>query len=174
MIVTAAIGLVLASVLARLGIGGATRTTDSAPATSVAQSMIIEGRASVVLSLPIRGSDFEPEDHPPDEHADALLRWLQGENGRTGMWVADELLEAYGEMCLHLGWAELNWVSVGRYFAKLSGGKRYARNEDGRRVRVYDVTESSPAPALDPETNVHALPSPGQRRAAVTTAKKAA
>jgi hypothetical protein len=175
MMVTAAIGLVLASVLVRFGIGGVFRKTDSTPSASVVQSLIIDGRASeCTLSAPVRASNFEPEDHPPEAHAEMLLTWLQGENGRTGQWIADDLLEAYHGACLWHGWRERNWVSVGRHFAALSGGKRYTRDENGRRIRVYQVPELSPAPALDPETNVHALPLPAQRRAAVTTATKAA
>lgn len=76
---------------------------------------------------------------PPQEHASALLAWLQGPGGRSGTIPATELAAIHRDLCAELDWEAPGWVAVGRELRRLIGTpKEYARHE-GRRVCVYRV-----------------------------------
>jgi hypothetical protein len=82
---------------------------------------------------------------PPPEHAEALLDWLQGDNGRTGWIEACDLADAYREMCASLNLEAHGWAPVGAALRKLiKDAKRY-RTRRGRRYRMWWIP---PAPRL--------------------------
>ena len=60
-----------------------------------------------------------PAWHSPEEHAAALLQWMQGPGGRVGEVPARELMNAYVDMCVELFWEPLPWIPVAKAFRKL-------------------------------------------------------
>lgn len=92
---------------------------------------------------------------PAHEHGQRLLRWIQGDTTGAiladsdqtpfvGAILADEVQEAYGEMCAYLGWAEQPWNQAGRYFREALGGQKtygWFPDADGvrHRLRVYKI-----------------------------------
>ena len=100
------------------------------------------GGCDDTTSTPAR-SNWTPEVRAPEEHAAALLAWLQGDGGRTGQLTFAEVAEMHAEMCLELGWAVASWPTVGRHFTPLSGGKHY-RNLEGRKTRVFSISPLDP------------------------------
>ena len=70
-------------------------------------------------------TDWAPEHHPPEKHAQMLLDWLQGDNGITGELYIAEVNRMYREACVWHGWHDAPWVMVAGQFAKLTGGKAY-------------------------------------------------
>ena len=76
----------------------------------------------------------------PSEHAAALLAWLQGPGGRTGMLTAAEVRAAYLDMLTEADWSEGPWNSIARELRRLLGdpAKRHATIH-GRRYVVYAI-----------------------------------
>ena len=73
---------------------------------------------------PVRtGSDLipmrPPSWHSAEEHADALLDWMQGPGGRVGEVPARELMRLHIEMCAELFWQQTPCDPVAKAFRKL-------------------------------------------------------
>jgi len=80
---------------------------------------------------------------PANEHAEALLRWLQGPRGRIGTISAADLQGIYGDVITALEWEPAPWQNVSSSFRKLIGRpKEYAQI---KRVRtcVYRVPKAA-------------------------------
>lgn len=85
--------------------------------------------------------------HSPDEHAKAMLQWMQGPGGRTGEVAARELMNAYVDMCVELFWEPLPWIPVAKAFRKLIGDpRRRLASRNSRRIVVYRIPPS-PCPS---------------------------
>lgn len=61
----------------------------------------------------------------PDELARQLVRWFQDDAGGPFCTDAENVAEAYREMCAERGFEPRSWVKVGAEFNRLTGGKRY-------------------------------------------------
>src|SRR5688572_16105595 len=55
-----------------------------------------------------------PAWHSPEDHAVALLHWLQGPGGRVGEVPASEIMKAYAEMCAEYFWEPAPWIPVAK------------------------------------------------------------
>ena len=87
------------------------------------------------------------EYHSPDEHARALLDYLQSAGGRTGSILARELEEIHREMCAELSWeAPAHWTSIGREFRKLTRSPKKYVHAKGRRLCVYRIAPAAAEP----------------------------
>lgn len=81
--------------------------------------------------------------HVPDPvmHARQLLAWVADSEKPPDHMLAEEMIEAYAEMCAELRWHEASWMTVGRELARMTGGKRYAWVVDAagkkHRKRIY-------------------------------------
>ena len=73
-----------------------------------------------------------------DDHAIALLRWMQGPGGREGEVPARELMRAHADMCTEYFWEPLPWIPVAKAFRRLIDDPkhRYA-SRNSRRIVVY-------------------------------------
>jgi hypothetical protein len=90
------------------------------------------------------GSDLIPMDfpswHSAEEHADALLDWMQGPGGRVGEVPARELMQLHIEMCAELFWQQTPWIPVAKAFRKLiSDPHHHFASRNSRRVVVYRI-----------------------------------
>ena len=98
---------------------------------------------------PVRtGSDLIPMDspswHSAEEHAAALLDWMQGPGGRVGEVPARELMQLHIEMCAELFWQQTPWIPVAKGFRKLiNDPHHHFASRNSRRVVVYRI----PGPA---------------------------
>ena len=82
-------------------------------------------------------------------HVDSLLEWLQGEDGRVGEILCDEMQYIYVEMCLELCISPRPWRSVASALRRRLGGKknfRQTRDTEGKRRRmvVWHIPERAP------------------------------
>jgi hypothetical protein len=85
--------------------------------------------------------------HTPEEHAIAMLQWMQGPGGRTGEVAARELMNAYVDMCVELFWEPLSWIPVAKAFRRLIGDPhRRLASRNSRRIVVYRIPPS-PCPS---------------------------
>lgn len=106
------------------------------------------------------GSALVPIDtlswHAAEEHAVALLDWLQGPGGRVGDVPAGELMRLHGEVCAELFWQQLGWIPVAKAFRKLINDpvKRYASCRS-RRVVVYRIPRRGAQLTLVTEERPH-------------------
>jgi hypothetical protein len=77
---------------------------------------------------------------PAEEHAAAILDFLQGPGGRTGTIALTELKQIHAEVCLELDIDPIGWTAVGRELRRLlKDNKTYDYDQLGRRVRVYRI-----------------------------------
>ena len=84
-----------------------------------------------------------PAWHSPEEHAAALLQWMQGPGGRVGEVPARELMNAYVDMCVELFWEPLPWIPVAKAFRKLiCDPRRRLASRNSRRIVVYLIPRS--------------------------------
>jgi hypothetical protein len=106
---------------------------------------------------------------PPEEHAQALLRWLWAA-GRTGWVLARDAQAAYAAMCEAHRWLPHNWNQTGYHFRKMIEGDtpppgHYDHPTDGgkrRSLRRYLV----PPPDQDEEPGAGDSAGPALRAAA--------
>jgi hypothetical protein len=89
-----------------------------------------------------------PAWHSPEDHAVALLHWLQGPGGRVGEVPASEIMQAHAEMCAEYFWEPAPWIPVAKALRHLlkDPKHRYASRKS-RRVVVYLIPQ---APAKEP------------------------
>ena len=88
-----------------------------------------------------------PAWHSPEEHAAALLQWMQGPGGRVGEVPARELMNAYVDMCVELFWEPLPWIPVAKALRKLICDlRRRLASRKSRRIVVYRIPRS-PGPS---------------------------
>ena len=81
-----------------------------------------------------------PSWHSPDEHAAALLDWLQAPGGRVGEVPARELMGLHIEMCAELFWQHTPWIPVAKALRKLINDPRHHyASRNSRRVVVYRI-----------------------------------
>ena len=81
--------------------------------------------------------------HSPEEHAAAMLQWMQGPGGRTGEVAARELMSAYVDMCVELFWEPLPWIPVAKAFRQLiCDPRRRLASRNSRRIVVYRIPRS--------------------------------
>lgn len=57
-----------------------------------------------------------PAWHSANDHAIALLEWMQGPGGREGEVPARELMKAHAEMCAEYFWEPIPWIPVAKAF----------------------------------------------------------
>jgi hypothetical protein len=94
-----------------------------------------------------------PKIGAPEDHAAALLDWLQGEGNAdsedAGAAYTIDHVDAVGgyyDLCIERYWQPIEWNKVAVHFNRMTGGKKY-RNapnpaDGGRRtakVRVYHI-----------------------------------
>ena len=72
---------------------------------------------------------------PPQEHAVAILEFLQGPGGRTGSIPYCELKNLHLEICWERDWEPVGWNAVGRELRRLLKDEK---TYDKRR-RVYPI-----------------------------------
>jgi hypothetical protein len=72
---------------------------------------------------------------PPQEHAVAILEFLQGPGGRTGSIPYGELKNLHLEICWERDWEPVGWNGVGRELRRLLKDEK---TYDKRR-RVYHI-----------------------------------
>ena len=79
-----------------------------------------------------------PAWHSADDHAIALLQWMQGPGGREGEVPASELMKAHAEMCAEYFWEPIPWIPVAKAFRRLieDPKHRYA-SRNSRQIVVY-------------------------------------
>ena len=100
---------------------------------------------------PVRtGSNFLaapcPAWHSAEDHAVALLQWMQGPGGRVGEVPASELMKAHVEMCAEHFWEPMPWIQVAKAFRKLiDDPKHHYASRNSRRVVVYRIPLSTRA-----------------------------
>jgi hypothetical protein len=88
--------------------------------------------------------------HSPEEHAVAMLRWMQGPGGRTGEVPARDLMSAYVDMCVELFWEPLPWIPVAKAFRKLIRDPRHRlASRNSRRIVVYRIPQSPGPSSID-------------------------
>lgn len=89
-----------------------------------------------------------PAWHTPEEHAVALLQWMQGPGGRVGEVPASELMKVHAELCSEYFWEPAPWIPVAKALRRLLNEPkhRYA-SRHSRRVVVYLIP---PAVAREP------------------------
>ena len=81
-----------------------------------------------------------PSWHSPEEHAAALLDWMQGPGGRVGEVPARELMSLHIEMCAELFWEITPWIPVAKAFRKLINDPHHRHaSRNSRRVVVYRI-----------------------------------
>ena len=84
-----------------------------------------------------------PSWHSAEEHAYALLDWMQGPGGRAGEVPARELMQLHLEMCAELFWQQTPWIPVAKAFRKLiNDPHHHFCSRDSRRMVVYRHTPS--------------------------------
>lgn len=131
---------------------GATDPPDSAPAMPRAEPILILPAPAPKRRGPSGGdSGAAPAAAIPllrslsaDEHAQALLVWLQGDRGVTGEILARDLIEMHAEMCLDESIEIRPWNPVAVQFTRLIGDRKkycWHTETDGHkaRLRVYSV-----------------------------------
>jgi hypothetical protein len=81
-----------------------------------------------------------PTWHSADDHAVALLQWMQGPGGRVGEVPARDLMHAYADMCAEEYWEPLPWIPVAKSFRKLIRDPcRRLASRNSRRMVVYRI-----------------------------------
>ena len=83
-----------------------------------------------------------PAWHSAEEHAVALLKWMQGPGGRVGEVPARELMDAHADMCAEQYWEPLPWIPVAKAFRKLiRDPDRRLASRNSRRIVVYRIPQ---------------------------------
>lgn len=83
--------------------------------------------------------------HPPEAHAQELLRWLRSRPHLVNvMLTVEEMRLHHDAMCAALGWRKRPWNPVAKHLREITsrGRKTYdCRDVDGvpKRVRVYSI-----------------------------------
>ena len=83
------------------------------------------------------------ETHPPEAHAQELLRWLQADPNLTNVMLTSEEMRAHHQaMCAARGWRKRPWNTVAKHLRMVTsqGRKTYDYREVcgvQKRVRVY-------------------------------------
>lgn len=91
------------------------------------------------------GARDSPSWHTAEEHAEALLSWMQQPGGRVGEVPARELMQSHAEMCAELFWEQLPWIPVAKAFRRLiDDPRRHLASRNSRRIVVYYI----PGPAI--------------------------
>ena len=81
-----------------------------------------------------------PAWHSVDDHAMALLQWMQGPGGREGEVPASELMKAHAEMCAEYFWEPKPWIPVAKAFRRLiDDPKHHYASRNSRRIVVYRI-----------------------------------
>ena len=81
-----------------------------------------------------------PAWHSADEHAVALLQWMQGPGGRAGEVPASELMKAHAEMCAEHFWELAPWIPVAKALRRLiDDPKHHYASRNSRRIVVYRI-----------------------------------
>jgi hypothetical protein len=80
--------------------------------------------------------------HPPVNHAERLLEWVQKAEGKTGWVTAEELEVMYSEMLIDAQWESLAWGAVGRELRKLLRQPKTYVWRNGKKVRTYLIRPS--------------------------------
>ncbi|MBS0244626.1 MAG: hypothetical protein JSS20_20840 [Proteobacteria bacterium] len=92
--------------------------------------------------------ETDPRWAPPREHAELLLEWLQGPDGRLGWITGDEMVRIYADAIREAGIAAQPWICVSRELRKLLGQKKTMTNGVVRR-RVWLVPPRRPSLATE-------------------------
>ena len=99
----------------------------------------------------------------PEQHARALLDWLQSPGGLTGEIRSDEVQRIHRDMCLALGWDVRPWNPVAEVLTRLTSGRKIYRWFGPSRLRVYPI---SAVPARTQPADARADSTTPARRAA--------
>ena len=68
----------------------------------------------------------------PEEHAAALLEFLQGVGGRTGSIPVEDLKQLHIDICLERDWEIIGWIPVARELRRLLRAEK--TYDKGKRV----------------------------------------
>ena len=92
-----------------------------------------------VVRIWLRDRETPPPPRPTHrDHAVRLLRWVGGSYA-DNMVPAMDLKKIYPVMCEELGWQPYLWQPIACEFRKLTGSRKFYRQVDGRRRRVYRI-----------------------------------
>lgn len=125
-------GTVLATRCRRVGL------VTAAKAPTRQQVTLVPHAAPMTLPPRVVVSD---EPRTPAEHAEKLVAWLRGPQGRTGVIATASLIEMYNEViAIEVGWVPLSWGSVARALGEQPGVTRMIASAGGRRYRAYEIS----------------------------------
>ena len=83
-----------------------------------------------------------PAWHSAEDHAVALLQWMQDPGGRVGEVPASELMKAHAEMCAEHFWEPASWIPVAKALRRLiDDPKHHYASRNSRRVVVYRIPQ---------------------------------
>ena len=119
---------------------------------SLRESLVTPGRKSLrepsrrrpvtlpVVRIWLRNRETPPPPRPTHlDHAVRLLRWVRNSGYAGKMVPAMDLKKIYPVMCEELGWQPYRWQPVACEFRKLTGGRKFYRQVDAHRRRVYRI-----------------------------------
>jgi hypothetical protein len=116
-----------------------------APFRAQAPAALVDAPAALGFSArpaaaSCRDPDWAPEKVGPEAMASALLDWLRGEGGKTGIIPAAEMQAIWRELCLDRGWLDENWRETAAALRRLIGRpKQDFASIRGRRTVVYRI-----------------------------------
>ncbi len=112
-----------------------------------------------------------------EELARQLVRWFQDDAGGPFSTDAENVMEAYREMCAERGFEPRSWVKVGAEFNRLTGGKRYhnvfnpATGRMDAKARHYVIPGKGVAENIVPMTRRDGSRAPSARRSPADASK---
>ena len=121
-------------------------TVHNIPQMATRRELAQDVRQPIDSELVRTGSNFFaascPAWHSADDHAIALLQWMQGPGGRVGEIPASELMKAHSEMCAEYFWERMAWIPVAKAFRRLiDDTTHHYASRNSRRIVVYRIPQ---------------------------------
>jgi len=85
---------------------------------------------------------------PAEDHAAALLEFLQGPGGLVGEITAAEIEASYGDLMIDMQWHPRPWPTVAKALrAALGDAPKTYGYRNGQRVRIWRIPAATKSPA---------------------------